>query len=281
MLMIAVLMVLGFASCTLVLSWVYFRRYTLARPPIGVFNLTDVGLMIAGIVLVPVLYLALPTWLVSGLLILGAVSALFLAWEPVLRWSWAIWVASLLPVGLTILLAGRNGVLFYVANNLVLIGIVIGLSNLWAQSGLRARDAAILGGALTVYDLVVTSLLPLMDELFARLAGLPLAPLVAWPLEGNRWVGIGLGDLLLAALFPLVQRKAFGRAAGYTALALNLVTCAALLALPVLGLLQQTFPVMVVLGPLLLAQYAFWRGRRPERTIRAYLHAEPITGAYR
>ena len=68
---------------------------------------------------------------------------------------------------------------------------MVGIANLWAQSGMRARDAAILGGALTLYDLVATSYLPLMGELFERVAELPFAPIVGWTagLDGS-----GLGS---------------------------------------------------------------------------------------
>jgi hypothetical protein len=34
-----------------------------------------------------------------------------------------------------------------------------------------------------------------------------------WPSGANQWLSGGLGDLLLAAVFPLVMRKAFGRTA--------------------------------------------------------------------
>jgi hypothetical protein len=38
------LVVLGHAVGAAGLGWLYFRRYALARPPIGVFNLEAVGL---------------------------------------------------------------------------------------------------------------------------------------------------------------------------------------------------------------------------------------------
>jgi len=54
--------------------------------------------------------------------------------------------------------------------------------------------------------------------------------------------------LLLAAVFPLVMHKAFGRTAGPVALLLAFAVIGMLLALPLQGL----FPVMVVLGPLMI-----------------------------
>jgi hypothetical protein len=42
------------------------------------------------------------------------------------------------------------------------------------------------------------------------------------------------------------------------------------------GVLKGTFPVMTVLGPLMVLQYLSWSRRRgPERTTRQYLQAEP------
>lgn len=273
--MTAFLVLLGFVGGALLLSWGYFSRYALRRPPLGVFNLVDIALTLGGVIVVPYLYLALPLWLVAGLLGVAALSALLLLWEPLLRRGWAAWPAALLPLGLAVLLGGRGDALSYGLNNLLLLGVVVGLSNLWAQSGLRARDAAILGGALALYDFVATSLLPLTGELFVRLAGLPLAPLLAWPLEGGRWLGLGLGDLLLAALFPLVMRKAFGRLAGLLALGSGLAVCLLLLALPLLGLLQGVFPVMLLLGPLMVLQYACWRRGGRERSTWEFRQAEP------
>ena len=161
---------------------------------------------------------------------------------------------------------------FFAVNNIVLLVMVMGITNLWAQSGMKARDTALLGVLLALYDFIATVQLPLMGELVARLSDLPLAPLVAWSSE-NTMPGIGLGDLLLATVFPLVMRKAFGRPAGLVALVLALAAIGTLLALP----LQGGFPLMVVLGPLMGLQYLYWRRRRgQERTTWHYLQEEPM-----
>ncbi len=108
-----------------------------------------------------------------------------------------------------------------------------------------------------------------------RLAGLPFVPMLAWPLGDGQWLGIGLGDLLLATVGPLTLRKAYGRAAGMAAI---LVAMAAIAAVMFLGTFSrlETFPTMIVLGPLLVAQYLFWRRRGAERTTAEYLGAEPL-----
>src|SRR5215216_2911911 len=139
----------------MLLSWAYFRRYLLARPPIGVFGLGDVALMVGVIILIPFLYLALPLWFVAGILALGMLSILYFTLEPVLRSRWALWLVVLALLGADVwsnLRFGAGSVPFLLLNNTVLVLGVVGVSNLWAQSGMKARDMAVLAGALAVYD---------------------------------------------------------------------------------------------------------------------------------
>jgi hypothetical protein len=265
-----------------VLGWGCFRRYQITRPPLGVLNLWDVGLMVGAIIVVPYLYLALPAWLAAGLLALAFLSVFYVMGEPVLRARWALWLAVLVllaaDVGTAHLYDARGG-LFSAVNDGVLLVAVVGLSNLWAQSGMKARHVALLAGVLTLYDLIATSLLPLTTDLLGRLAGTPFMPMVIWG-TGHDRLGIGLGDLLLATVFPLVMRKAFGRAAGLVALAVALGTLGALLMLLELHGVPVTLPAMTPLGPLMVLQYVYWRCRRgPERTTREYLQAEPVRSA--
>jgi hypothetical protein len=137
---------------------------------------------------------------------------------------------------------------------------------------MKARDAAILGALMAVYDVIATSFFPLTAGLFNRLAGLPLAPMFSWG-SGSSALSLGLGDLLLAKVFPLVMRKAFGRSAGIAALVIALIALGTMLALP----LKIVFPAMVVLGALMVVQYLFWRKYRgQERTMWQYLQEEPL-----
>jgi hypothetical protein len=107
-----------------------------------------------------------------------------------------------------------------------------------------------------------------------RLSALPFVPLVAWPVEEWRWLGIGLGDLLLAAVFPLVTRKAFGPAAGRAALAISVCAIGCVLALPILGITYVAFPLMI-------AQYTYWCRRGAERTSMEYRRLEPFRSSSR
>jgi hypothetical protein len=274
--------VVGLTATALLVGWGYFRRYQITRPPLGVLNLWDVGLMVGAIIVVPYLYLALPLWLATGLLALAFLSVFYVMAEPVLRARWAIWAAVLVLLAADVGAAhlyGAYSAVFFAVNDGVLLVAVMGLSNLWAQSGMKARDVALLAGVLTLYDLIATSILPVTTDLISRLAGIPFAPMVAWGAGGGR-LGIGLGDLLLATVFPLVMRKAFGRAAGLVALAIALGTLGALLTLLELRGVPAMLPAMTPLGPLMVLQYVYWVHRRgPERTTRAYLQAEPVRSA--
>ena len=277
---LATFIILIHTGAAVLLSWLYFRRYAMTRPPIGVFNLGDVAIMMGMVILVPFLYLLLPIWIVASLLALASCSLLYFAWEPVLRSAWAIWLLTILLAGtdlLTALIPGIAPNWFFAINNAVIVISVVGVTNLWAQSGMKARDAAILGAFLAVYDLIATSLLPLMNDLFIRLEGLPFAPELAWPINASgEWLVIGLGDLVLAAVFPLVMRKAFGQTAGILAMLVGLGAISLLILSLILRLLVGTFPVMIVLGPLMVLQYIYWIRRQPEeRTTWQYLQAQP------
>ncbi len=169
----------------------------------------------------------------------------------------------------------------FAINNLVQVVVTLGYTVLWAQSGMKARDAAILGAFLALYDYVFTNQLPLMVDLFNRLADLPYAPMLAWKAGANGvWLSIGLGDLLLAVVFPLVMRKAYGRHAGFIAEVISFVTLASILLLLYAGSIVKFFPLMVVLGPLMVIQFVYWRWKRgPERTTWQYRQAEPWSSA--
>jgi hypothetical protein len=179
------------------------------------------------------------------------------------------WFVVLALIAANLISAAQLGVNHPVSvllNNLNFILAAVGIANLWAQTGLKARDAGLLGALLVVYDFVATTLLSVMDDMLRRLSGLPFAPILAWG-SGVSYAGVGLGDLLLATCFPLVMRKSYGDPAGWLALALSLASIIFVFALQSL----RTFPVMVVLGPVMVIQYLFWNQRRgAERTMREY-----------
>jgi hypothetical protein len=260
-----------------VAAWVYFRRFELMRPPLGVFDWHDVVFMLVAIVLVPLAYLALPRAAVATVLCLLALNIFYFGLEPVLRLRSLIWLAAvgLVAADVVVSLTVDAGAAWILAvNDVELVVLVVFVTNMLVQSGIRARELVLLVSALAVYDVVATTSLGLMADLLRRLATLPFAPLVAWR-EGGQRLGVGLGDLLMVALAPLVLRKAFGRTAGIVSAATSVAAVAGMLAALRLGWVTRAIPAMVVLGPLLLPQYAWWRLRRgPERRTWEYLEAE-------
>lgn len=270
--------VLGLTACAVLLGWAYFRSYRLARPSIGVINLEDVAFMVVVIVLVPYLYLALPLWVVATVFALAMLSILYIVCEPVIRSPWAIWAVALVFLATDVganLHFGPNSTAFFLVNNAMLVLAVAGVANLWAQSGMKARDVALLGAGLALYDFIATSLLPLMTDLIGRLASIPFAPVITWGVEPYR-VLVGLGDLLLAAVFPLTMVKGFGRGAGIAAISINLGSIAATMAYLQLANVRTMVPLMIVLGPLMALQYGYWvRRLGQERTMLQYTQAEP------
>jgi hypothetical protein len=254
------LIVLAGASLTICAAWVYFRRYRIVRPPVGVFNRNDMILLLVGIILMPYLYLLLPTWLAGTLLGLVTCSILYTIWEPVLRARIAIWLMVLLNIGLDLASAwwfGTGHEAFVVINDLIVLQICVGISNLWVQGGMKARDVTLLAAFLTLYDILATSILPLMHDVMLRLAPLPFAPLVVWG-SGSGSVSIGLGDLILATVFPLVMLKAFSLRAGLLALFLMPCVIASMMLLMIILPINSVFPAMAGLGPVMILQYFCW-----------------------
>jgi len=273
--------VIGFVLAGVLLASVYFRHVPITRPPIGVMNLTDTLVFMFGLVVTPYLYVFLAPTSVGVMLGIVVLSILYFTLEPILKHRLLVWSSCLIIVAADVgaaLFMGTDDVAFLFINNATLLLAVIGVSNLWAQSGMRARDVTILAAALAVYDYVATWRLPVMTELFTELSGLPLAPLFGGGASSvNTSLYLGFGDVLMAALVPLVFRKAFGKQAGYIALIVGISTIAASVLLVSSGVVSVAIPVMIVLGPLDVVQYICWRSsRRSERTTFQYLLAESV-----
>jgi hypothetical protein len=124
----AAFVILVDTAVAVLIGWLYFRRYSMIRPPIGVFNLGDVAILIGSVIPVPFLYLLLPVWVVAGLLAAGSLSILYFFWEPVFRATWAFWLATFLLGGADLLAAFAPGIdraWFFPANNFVIYDTTI------------------------------------------------------------------------------------------------------------------------------------------------------------
>jgi hypothetical protein len=283
--------IFSFAACAMFLSWTYFRRYQITRRLLGVFNLNDAARMLGMIIVLPYLYLALPTWLVIGVFSLSTGSVIYGFWKPIMRDHTLILLTTLGLIGLdsiAVAYFGPASLPFFIVNNSVMVLIIAYVTNLWAQGGMKARDVTLLSIGLAIYDFVATSVLPLMSELMSHLAERPLAPMISWQLAPNSRMSIGLGDLLLATVFVLIARRAFGRRAGRVAFIVGLLalTSPFIFAGCVRALgaanFQMDFPVMTLLCPLMILQYSYWtRTLGRERTTQDYLRAEPLSSSER
>jgi hypothetical protein len=237
------------------------------RPPVGVYTLRDIAVMMTVVVLLPVLYLALPDLAVATALGLMTVFAIQFTLAPLLSGRIALgaaFAAGAADVALGVADLTTPAVVW---NNVLLLILVIGVTNLYVQSGIRARDVAVFGMLLAGYDLVATTMLPTMGNLLRKTIDLPFAPVFVGPESAV----IGLDDVLMLTLWTLVSLKSFGRAASWVATGTTLALTMGLALAIRTGLLTGLFPVMLAAGPLMTLQYLTWRRLRgPERTTATY-----------
>jgi hypothetical protein len=257
------LVVIACVIATELLAWNVLSRGRHMRPPLGVLSRGDTLVMLLAIVLVPFVYLTLPLPVVLGVFLTVVGVSIATLTSPLLAC-----VALAADVAAAFLL-GTTQPLFLAVNNVVLLVSVASVTTFWVRSGLRASNTALLCGGVAAYDFLATSLLPVTDNMLRRLADLPLAPLLAWGTgELSTSVSIGLGDVLLATLYPLAYRKAFGTRAGLVAMVLSIGCVVVLVALAATGVLPSGVPMLTVLGPITVVHYLVCRRRGPERTWR-------------
>jgi hypothetical protein len=252
-----------------------FVLVELPRPGLGVVDVVDVLLLIAVVVVAPIADAAVPSALTSTLLGLVLLAGIAFALEPVCarRWRWAI-CAALLAAELMAHGAGSTTTQVAV-NDLVVAVAAIAIANVWAQGGLRARDTAVLACALALYDLLATLLHDTTGTALGRLAGAPFAPVLAWPRGGGGWFGVGLADLLLIALVPIVLLRAYDRSAALVGAALATGGLAAALVVGAARPPGPLVPVMAAVGPLFCVVYLTCRRRWPvELTMFDYRFAQ-------
>lgn len=260
------LVLAGCVGLLVALGAAYQARIRMPRPPFAMWVWADVWLIGVAVVVAPLAYVEAPGPVVAAVfgVVLGTASQLALAPLVGARVSW--WVAVGLCAFAVLAAVADWSVLVVVLTDVLLAVAVIGVANLWAQSGMRAAHVAALAAFLGVYDLLATGLSDLTARFADEVDGLPFAPLFMVDTEPVA-VGIGLGDLLVLVLYPLVATKAFGRTAGLVAAASGLGATGIVAALFRAGLFDDGFPMLTLLGPLIVAQYALWRGRG-ERTVR-------------
>lgn len=245
----------------------FASRYRLPRPPIGTYTYPDVLFVFAVVVVAPLAYLEMPKAAVATIFGLVLLVALQLGLAPLVGGRPAWLAAAVLCAATAAAALLDRPVAVIVLTDALLAAGVIAVASLWAQSGMRAGHVTLFAALLTGYDLVATALTTVMTRFFAEVQELPFAP-VFLITRGDTPVGIGLGDLLMLVLFPLVAQRAFGRPAGLVAAALGVAVTAVVGVLFATGVLTTGVPLLTVLGPLIVGQYGLWRalGRGERRT---------------
>ncbi|HUZ39076.1 MAG TPA: hypothetical protein VMV17_22355 [Streptosporangiaceae bacterium] len=246
-------------------SAIYLRRVTVPRPPIGRFTSGDVAVMSVMLIVLPAAYVRLPAVAVTavfGVVFLGAGQAML---APLTGGRIAaITALGLAAAEIAAKLAGQD-VIMLVVNDVFIAIVIIGVVNLWAQTGMTACQVAGIAAVLTVYDLTATWLTSLTQRFLAQVATAPFAPLLAVT-GGRHPAGLGLGDCLVLSLWPLVLAKAYGRRAAWAGAVLGVL---------VMVLIELAFiyhwvseyrivPVLTILGPLIIIQYLVmrrWHGK--------------------
>jgi hypothetical protein len=104
---------------------------------------------------------------------------------------------------------------------LVVLG-AISVANLYVQGGMKLRYVAWFALALGCYDLAFTTVIPLTNKLVEDFLGNPLDPSMGMRFGINNY-SIGIGDLLVFAIFAVAAYKAYGRPAARLALGLILI----------------------------------------------------------
>jgi hypothetical protein len=271
---VAQLIVVAYTAAVAVSALLLFRRATPRRPWIGVIDLPDLVVVFVAIVAFPELYLALPTWAGTVLLAVAAWFAIYFVLRMARGSSvvaGAVSTTAVAAEGCIALLSDGGSDVLLLVNGAVLAVPVLALAIRVVQFGVRARDIALLAAALALFELFADSQLALMPDLIERASGDPYLPAFGWT-DGTEVSAIGLGELLIAATFPLAARKAFGRAAGLSGVAASVVAIAI-----VLGPLEGDVPPMVCLGSAVVAHYCWWLRRRSrERATWEYLRDEPF-----
>ncbi|UBU16263.1 hypothetical protein [Nonomuraea gerenzanensis] len=174
-----VLALYALVALTVALAVGYLGRYVIARPPVGWMVGTDIAVMVTALVVMPFAYLHVPVGVVVSIFGLVVLTLTQLTLAPVLGGRWAMITAPALCAADVAAYAAGWPVALLVINDALLILLVVGVVNLWAQAAVTPAQVAALAAALTVYDTLATGLSSLMVDFVQRMPGLPFSPVLA------------------------------------------------------------------------------------------------------
>jgi hypothetical protein len=282
---LGVVLVATFSVCLCALF--YLRRTRLERPAIGVFNGRDIAILLVFLATLPEIYILLPRWATTCLLTLTFVTSLSIGYRPLLRPT-TLWLGIGILVGVNLWL-GRNMLgtvlgwqAFWAEGDIIVLLGAVSVANLYVQGGMRLRHVAWFALALAGYDIVFTAFVPLTNALVEDFLGYPLNPSVGMRI-GLYDAAVGLGDLLIYALFTLSAFKAYGWRAARVALVLIAVfggvvpSLAPLIINFVDARADIVVPVQTWFGPVAFLGYLWMRRRYGrERTMREFLASSDV-----
>ena len=266
----------------------YLRRVRLERPAIGTFNPRDIVILFSFIVFLPMLYVVLPRYLLTGFLVLTFVGSVSIGYRPVLS-PLRLWLGVGVLIGANIWMARTllgtvtGWQVFWTENSVLVILGAISVANLYVQGGMRLKHVAWFALALAGYDAVFTLKWPITNELAERFLGYPLDPSVGMRI-GLYNASIGLGDLLVYALFLVTAFKAYGRTAARVSMVLIVIFGAVMPALaPLLfrelidARTDLVVPAQSAFGPAAFLGYVWMRHRfGRERTMQEFLASDDV-----
>lgn len=266
----------------------YFRRVRMERPAIGTFNGRDIVVLFSFIVTLPVLYLFLPHWALTSFLVLTFVASLSIGYRPLLS-SGQLWLLIGLALGANVWIARTmlgtvlGWQVYWALTSVIVLFGAAAVANLYVQGGMYLRHVAIFAFALAFYDATFSVVIPLTPRLADAFIGYPLDPSIGMRV-GIYNANIGIGDLLVYALFLVAAFKAYGRRAARLAMGMIVVFGSALPALAPLmisavsrGDANVVVPAQACFGPPALLAYLWLRRRYGrERTMVEFLASEDV-----
>ncbi|HEV2887774.1 MAG TPA: hypothetical protein VGX49_12740 [Jatrophihabitans sp.] len=266
----------------------YLRRVRLERPAIGTFNSRDIRILFVFIVFLPLLYALLPHWALTTFLSITFASALSIGLRPLLRPA-TVWIVVGTLIGgsiwfsRTMLGTVWGWQLSWLEGDLLVLMAATAIANLYVQGGMRLKHVAWFALILAGYDIAFTTVLPVNSHLAEEFLGWPLDPSFGMRF-GLYNATIGIGDLLVYALFLIAAFKAYGRAAARVAMGLIVVfgiaaVCAAPLLLDgfITARTDVAVPAQTVFGPAAFVAYLWMRRRYGrERTMQEFLASADV-----
>lgn len=234
------------------------RTRDVVLPAIGVFDWSDVWFLAFVVLSFPVLQYFAPVRVaeaVTILLIVASVADLMRAAapsRPVLR---RVVTTCVAVIASTVSLHHFAVVPRAVIGDLLLIPFVWIAALAWAQTGMRVSHLIAIVIGLTVFDLAATPLSHVMGPLLRRLG--EQQPQLIFTVPSAHGVALlGIGDVLIAVVVPLVVRRSYGHLAGRVAAGLCVMAYIAGLSVAALRP-GVTIPLMVTLGPATLLAIGF------------------------